>query len=93
MAVYKLSPQAEAKLVDIYEYSLRNFGERQADKYYMSMHEAFQRLAEAPLIGRLFHEFRRHEHDQYAIFYELIDEGVKITMIYHHSENIAAKFR
>ena len=92
MAVYKLSAQAEAKLMDIYAYSLVNFGERQADAYYMSLHETFELLVQSPLIGRQFHEFRRHQHNQHIIFYEPIDEGIKIALIFHHSENIDAKF-
>lgn len=91
MAVYSFSVQAKGRLVEIYEYSLINFGERQADAYYMSLHDTFELLAGAPLMGRQFHEFRRHEHDPYVIFYELADDGVVISAIYHHSENIGAK--
>lgn len=41
MGVYKLSNNAADKLSDIYEYTILNFGEEQADKYYMSLHSAY----------------------------------------------------
>ena len=93
MAAYKLSQQARNKLLDIYEYSLLNFGERQADIYYDALHDSFMRLAENPLMGRAVRAYRRHDHAQYAIFYMPTQDGVVIAQIYHHSENIAARFR
>lgn len=92
MAVYKLSQQARNKLLDIYEYSLLNFGERQADTYYVALHNSFVHLANNPLMGRAVRAYRRHDHGQYAIFYVPFEDGVVVAQIFHHSENIDAKF-
>lgn len=91
MADYSLSRQARAKILEIYEYSFVNFGERQADIYLDGLYEAFLRIAEMPLMGRVVHDYRRHDHDQYAIFYEMRDGEIDIVQIYHHSEDIARK--
>ncbi len=73
MAVYELSFDAEMSLAKIYEYSLVNFGEARADSYYVSMHETFEMLVDQPNLGRLFHEYRRHEHGSHVVFYQVTD--------------------
>ena len=93
MAVYKLSLSAEAKLAEIYEYSLLTFGERQADKYYQALHDTFDLLVQAPGMGRTFRDFRRHDHGAHAIFYEPMDGGIFISQIYHHSEDIERRLQ
>jgi len=93
MAVYKLSIPARNRLAEIYEYTLLNFGERQADTYLADLNAAFNRLAHSPLMGRKVRAYRRHDHGQYAIFYMPMDSGIAIAQIFHHSENIDAKFR
>ena len=91
MAVYKFSKDAFLKLEEIYEYSFINFGEPQADEYILSLHEAFELLAEQPGLGRKFHEFHKHEHRDYTFFYKIIEEGILIVHIYHQKENITDK--
>jgi toxin ParE1/3/4 len=91
MADYNLSRQARAKVLEIYEYSFANFGERQADIYLEALYDAFARIADMPSIGRIFHDFRRHDHDQYAIFYLVTNDEIEIVQIYHHNEDIARK--
>ncbi len=91
MAVYRLSKTADIKLTQIYEYSLLNFGEALADRYYQSLHDAFERLAEMPLMGREFRGRRRHEHEQHVIFYHQTSDGIMVVQIFHKSENIVGK--
>ena len=91
MAVYKLSEDASQELINIYEYSLINFGEDQADQYYISLYETFELLAEQPDLGRKFHEFHRHEHKRHTLFYKKTDYGILILYILHESENVDDK--
>ena len=88
MVDYKLSEDAAKSLSGIYEYSLINFGEQKADEYYLSLHNAFELLAEQPNLGRVFHEFRRHEHGQHVFFYREIGYGILMLHIFHQKENI-----
>lgn len=93
MAVYKFSNDAFLKLQEIYEYPLINFGEQRADEYFLSLHNAFELLAEQPNLGRQFHEFHRHEHRDYTFFYKIMEEGIFIIHIYHQKENINDKIQ
>ena len=90
MASYRLSTLADAKMVEIYRYSLRNFGLVQARTYTQSLHETFAQLARRPQLGRPWRDWRRHEHAEHVIFYEVTDDGIYIVRIFHHRENIVA---
>lgn len=47
---YKLSVEAKEDLRRIYNYGFKNWGEKQADKYYFAFFEAFDLIAKNPLI-------------------------------------------
>ncbi len=47
---YKLTPEAENDLIEIYVYGFLNFGEIQADPYFSKFEESFEVLGNAPLI-------------------------------------------
>jgi len=93
MPGYRLSILADAKLVEIYRYSVENFGLAQARKYVGSLHDTFVRLAEHPRLGRPWRDWRRHEHAEHVIFYEIVDDGIFIVRIFHHRENIVAQMK
>lgn len=50
MGSYKLSEDARTDLIRIYHHGLRSFGEAQADEYFYSFIEQFQKIADAPFI-------------------------------------------
>ncbi len=51
----------------------------------------FELLASQPELGRVFHEYRRHEHGEHVFFYKKTDYGVKIIHILHQKENVENK--
>lgn len=93
MGVYRLTRAAETRLAQIYEYSLFNFGEIQADRYFNALHDTFSMLADMPEIGRPFRLWRRHEHQSHVIFYQPTVDGGLIVTLLHHSENIDDQMR
>ena len=52
MAEYRLTNRARADLIDIYDFTERNFGTYQADAYYAGLVRSFGLLADFPLIGQ-----------------------------------------
>lgn len=87
MAGYRLTRRADRKLEAIYTYTLENFGEAQADSYFVTLEETFGLLAERPHLGRRFHEYRRFEHGAHVIFYRQRRGGVLIVDIFHRRED------
>jgi len=89
MAVYSLSSKAAADLSRIYEYSILNFGLKQAREYLTGLHERFETLAESPMQGRsaseLSPDLRRLEYESHVVFYVPMAKGVRIVRVLHQS--------
>lgn len=85
--MYKLSHLAAEDFSGIYEYTLLNFGVRQADKFTDDMETSLERLANSPLLGRhipeIGPEIRRLDHDRHAIFYRVREGDIFIVRILH----------
>src|SRR6266852_237051 len=87
MARFELTLSADRDLTEIYAYSFRQFGERQADAYLQSLQDCFTLLAEMPNMGRSVDHlrvgYRRFEHKSHSVFYTSIDDGVRIIRVLH----------
>lgn len=85
--MYRLSNLAVEDFAAIYEYTLLNFGELQADSYTDDLERVFHLLAESPLIGRNCPEIadgvRRHDHQHHAIFYRPRDHDIFVIRVLH----------
>lgn len=86
---FELSEAADGDLTEIYLYSHRQFGERQADAYLASLDDCFMRLARTPMIGRSIEHIRagylRFEHASHTVFYVRTERGVRIVRVLHES--------
>ena len=84
---FLLTREAEADVIDIYRYSVENFGETQADTYHDGLSDCFRLLADTPLIGRdygfLRLGLRRYEHASHSVYYRLTDTGLLILRVLH----------
>jgi toxin ParE1/3/4 len=85
--LYKLSKHAAEDFAAIYEYTLLNFGARQADAYTDDLESAFRLLSSSPLMGHECQEIadgvRRHDHQRHAIFYRRREPSIFIIRILH----------
>jgi toxin ParE1/3/4 len=48
MGDYQLSGKADQDLDEIYEYSIKQFGEHVADEYFLSLRDCLLKLADSP---------------------------------------------
>jgi toxin ParE1/3/4 len=89
LPVFLLSPTAEEDLLDVAAYTLRTWGERQADRYLSALENACRQLAEKPLLGRPCDEIsaglRRMEQGSHVIFYRQKSGGILVSRILHRS--------
>ncbi len=89
---YKLTPEAENDLIEIYVYGFQKFGERQAEKYFSDFEDCFQLLSETPLICRERQEFttpvRIHPHGRHLVIYLIQNDQILIVRILHESIDI-----
>lgn len=85
--MYRLSNLAADDFAAIYEYTLLNFGARQADAYTDDLENALRILADAPLMGHecpeIADEVRRHDHQRHVIFYRPREHDIFVIRILH----------
>ncbi|MFV9616790.1 MAG: type II toxin-antitoxin system RelE/ParE family toxin [Gammaproteobacteria bacterium] len=84
--------EAEQDLINIWLYSYKNWGDRQAGKYLDGLEEGFKLLAVTPLLCRLRHEFiqpvRIHHHAHHLIIYDVLPGRINIVRVLHESMDI-----
>lgn len=89
---YRISRRAENDLVDIADYTIREFGIEQARRYGSALEDCFMALAKNPLIGRSAEQFapglRRFEHGSHTVFYRPDKIGVFIIRILNERVDI-----
>lgn len=90
-----ITPAAEANLDEISDYIAEDNPER-AITFIREIVDHCNKIADQPGIGRERPEFRSGirsaPHDQYIIFYRIIDSGVEIMHVLHGARDIKAVF-
>ena len=89
---YKLTPEADHDLIEIYVYGFLNFGEPQAEQYFSELKDCFQLLSETPFICRERTEFtppiRIHHHGRHLVIYVVQDDQILIVRVLHDSMDV-----
>ena len=87
MGSFRLSRRADDNLDSIGVYTLRTWGEDQADRYIGKLEDCCQMLAGNPGVGRSCEEvrpgIRRMEQGKHVVFYREETCGVLICRILH----------
>ncbi len=89
----KIHTQALAKqdLQAIWLYSFKNWGEKQADKYFDELNEAFCLIAENPEIGftcdYIREGYRQFHINCHFIFYRITPTKIHVVRVLHDSMN------
>lgn len=87
MNSYTLSQKADADIEQIAAVSLQRWGLARAEKYILSLHDAFNRLADFPELGRdashIRHGYRATEITSHIAFYRTTEAGVLIIRVLH----------
>lgn len=93
---YLLSEEAEGDLVEIYDRSLDDWGEVQADRYLDGLYAAFASIAVRPLAGRIRPEIgadiRSRLYGSHVIFYLAQPKRVDVLRILHQARDIGPAF-
>jgi len=85
MTKFKFSKKAERDLINITKYTIRHFGEKQAEKYKADLLNCLNRLAENPYTGRSAAQFhpnlRRYNFKLHTIFYEINENDIFVVRV------------
>jgi len=91
----RLTPAARRQLKDIWNYSLDAWGEEQADRYLMDIHEALQSLAANPGLGRSRSDiapgYTCLAVNKHLVFYLIRDACLDVIGVLHERMDVAAR--
>lgn len=94
---YRLSPQAEQNLLDIFLFGIENWGRQQTHNYANELSLCFELLAKNPEIGlmrsELIGDIRSFVSGSHVIFYRKMDLIVEIIVILHQKMDVKSKFK
>lgn len=99
MPAYELTPDAEADLAEIAEYTLREWGTEQQARYGELLEEGFSRIANGTAISRRFSEQYPHLQvtrcEHHYIFFLKLQESAKprIIAVLHENMDLVARIR
>jgi toxin ParE1/3/4 len=84
---YILSPRVEADLAEIWDFTVKTWGEKQAEDYIRLLVGAIETVAENPRRGRRCDEvrkgYRKHLAGPHIIFFRKIKSGIDVIRILH----------
>lgn len=84
--------QVDQDLIEIWLYTVKEWGEQQADKYLDDLDAAIQLLAEQPLICRervdLVPPVRIQHHGHHLIVYLALDDGINVVRVLHENMDV-----
>lgn len=85
MPSYRVSSEAKLDLQRIYQYGFEQFGEEQADNYFLGFFECFEKISENPELYQSTDHirlgYRRCVYRSDTIYYRVQPSGVEIMAI------------
>ena len=89
MAEYLLSPSAQQSLVQISQYTLDNFGERQKKRYLKILRDRMRAAAKKPEKGKQRGDIKPGYYslqaEKHHIYYRIRDSHIEIIDVLHQS--------
>ncbi len=87
MSGWRLSPRARADLDEIWDYSVRHWGEERAERYMRDLWRGIEYVADDPRRGRSCEGIRagyfKYLSGSHAIFYRLAPDGMDVVRVLH----------
>ncbi|MGQ0565302.1 MAG: type II toxin-antitoxin system RelE/ParE family toxin [Gemmobacter sp.] len=91
-----LAPQAEDDLVGIWQYSMREWSETQAERYLAGLDDVFALLAAQPEIARLRRDtappVRTHPYRSHVVIFTADETGLQVIRVVHARSNWSVLF-
>lgn len=91
----KLTPRARADLDAIWDYSVRQWDEKQAETYLASLGQTMQLLVENPGLGtkidHVKNKCRKFPAASHLLIYKTTPDAIEIVRVLHKSRDIEAQ--
>ena len=91
---YELSSEADSDIEDIFVYTLKEFGSKQAIAYISQFENSFAQVIDNPKSGRERSEIRKGlrsiVQNSHVIFYRILKDRIRIVRILHGSRDLSS---
>ncbi|EEG5674244.1 type II toxin-antitoxin system RelE/ParE family toxin [Salmonella enterica] len=95
MPAYKLSELADEDIFGIVRYTIQSFGIAQARSYHTDLTRVLELLAQNPELGSecdwICTGMRRFQFKKHGIYLLVLEEGILVSRVLHHSIDIDAQ--
>lgn len=90
---YQLSEQARADIKEIIRYTIKHFGDQQADEYADGLFYSFDLLTDNPRMGRavlrdLSGDLRRYTYRSHYVIYEIRGDVIWIAAVFNTRQSL-----
>lgn len=93
---YGLSPEAENDLEEIFDYTKKEFGVKQAESYLNSLADLIESLPSNPYIGKERNEIRDELYSilqgKHLIFYRILPNRIWVIRVLHGNRDLPKYF-
>lgn len=90
--LYELSQDADNDLVEIFDYTVEQFGFEQAVQYLSGFEQVFKNLCSNPKSGRerveIRNGLRSFSKESHIVFYRILKDRIRIVRVLHASRDI-----
>ena len=98
MGKYELTRRAVSDLNEIWQYTVNNWSEKQADRYYNMLLDICQEIADNPELGRTYDEIIPElfgvKANRHIIFYrKMRGRPIEITRILHERMDLKRRMK
>ena len=87
VSAYRFTPDAQADLIEIRQYTLNQWGKDQSQKYLSELRQTIKLLSETPTIGKQRHEVGvdvySFPYASHVIYYTLYKQQVVVFGVLH----------
>ena len=97
MATFSFSHKALDDLIDIWDYTIEEWSENQAEKYYNLIMDSCLSIASNPQLGKSYDilslNIRGYKCGEHIIFYQVISNNeIEIARVLHGMMDLKSKF-
>lgn len=87
MSNYKLTPEADNDLTEIWQYGYKKWGLRQANIYLLELEDCFEKLFELPNLGTKCNDivvgYRSYSNASHVVYYRKHNLKIEVIRILH----------
>ncbi len=98
MKSYKLHPDAKSRIDDIWQYTYRNWGKKQADRYIFNIEDRIKKICSNEVVGRIYKPLEDYNVQyiscyRHYVFYQEDESTVFVLTVLHDVMDLPSRVK